>query len=181
MPGRAGATPPASMVPADPREHWKEAVMASPAPASPEQRFRTLQFICWGFVVALGIYLVLARALASQGTGPTGFPAFLPWALVALAGFAILAAPFVASLGLRAAERRDDPEARANAYQQSVVAAFALREAAGIIGIVVTLLTGHWLWSAGLTGAAALSMATGWPTRAAFDRFVEPTAPRPIA
>ncbi len=146
--------------------------MASPVPAPHDQRYRILQFICWGFLAALGIYLVLARALASQGAGLRGFPAFLPWALVAVAGLAIFAAPVAAVLALRTAEGRG-PAARPAAYQQSVIVAFALREAAGIIGIVVALLTGEWLWAAGLTGAAALAMAAGWPTRNAFDRFVE--------
>jgi hypothetical protein len=155
--------------------------MAMPRSLSPDQRFRNLQLICWGFLGAQVIYVVIARAVTGQVRGHEGLPSLLPWILLGAAVAAVFSAPLIAGAILRAGEARQDRDARLDAYQQAVIVGFALREAAGIVGIVLAFLTGNWLWAAGLCGGAALAMATGWPTRGAFDHMAgDPAVPPPI-
>jgi hypothetical protein len=154
--------------------------VTTPVSGSTAQRYRILQLICWSFLFSLAIYVFVARSLAAGEAGLPGIPSFMPWVLLAVGAMALFSAPLIAGQMLRAAEHRKDFESRLAAYQQASIVAFGLRETAGIMGIVITLLTGEWLWAAGLAGAAALAMVVGWPTRSSFDRFTNPAAPPSI-
>ena len=58
-----------------------------------------------------------------------------------------------------------DPEKRRAAWQKATIMAFALREAGGLIGFVLTAITGNFLWIWGLGGAALIALAMDWPKR----------------
>jgi hypothetical protein len=58
-----------------------------------------------------------------------------------------------------------DPEKRLAAWRKATIVAFALREAAGLIGFVLTGITGSSWWAWGLGGAALIAMAMDWPKR----------------
>jgi hypothetical protein len=89
-----------------------------------------------------------------------------PLAAVALA--LLVAAPSVK----RAIFKRADAEGfdgdagrRIAAWQKATIVAFALREAGGLIGLVLTAVTGNSWWAWGLGGAALIAMAMDWPKR----------------
>lgn len=58
-----------------------------------------------------------------------------------------------------------DQEKRLAAWQKATIVAFALREAAGLIGFVLAVITGSYWWICGLGGAALIAMAMDWPRR----------------
>lgn len=58
-----------------------------------------------------------------------------------------------------------DQEKRLAAWQKATIVAFALREAGGLIGFVLTAITGNSGWAWGLGGAALIAMAMDWPKR----------------
>jgi len=58
-----------------------------------------------------------------------------------------------------------DQEKRRAAWQKATLVAFALREAGGLIGLVLTAITGNSWWICGLGGAALIAMALDWPKR----------------
>lgn len=58
-----------------------------------------------------------------------------------------------------------DQEKRLAAWQKATIVAFALREAGGLIGFVLTAITGNSWWVWGLGGTALITMAMDWPKR----------------
>jgi len=89
-----------------------------------------------------------------------------PLAAVALA--LLVAAPSVKRAIFKRAEAEGfdgDPEKRRAAWQKATIVAFALREAGGLIGFVLTAITGNSWWAWGLGGAALIAMAMDWPRR----------------
>jgi hypothetical protein len=56
-----------------------------------------------------------------------------------------------------------DQEKRLAAWRKATLVAFALREAGGLIGLVLTVITGNPWWAWGLGGAALFGMAMDWP------------------
>ena len=118
------------------------------------------------------------------------------WYLLTFGGFATLDLPrvapqaalgvFLLSLPLAPLLRGkvDPPEADgspaeiAGRYRAGVIVAFAVREGAGLIGILASLLVGAPNWVLGYGGATLLVMALGWPRaaelRARFRRVGTP-------
>jgi hypothetical protein len=58
-----------------------------------------------------------------------------------------------------------DQEKRRAAWQKATIVAFALREAGGLIGFVLSAITGNSWWAWCLGGAALIAMAMDWPKR----------------
>jgi hypothetical protein len=58
-----------------------------------------------------------------------------------------------------------DQEKRLAAWQKATIVACALREAGGLIGFVLTVITGNSWWAWVLGGAALIAMAMDWPRR----------------
>jgi hypothetical protein len=131
-------------------------------------RVRNLQIVCGA--VALGLVLVNAvlGLLRARGLAPAPIPQIVS-VLVFAAGVALLvAAPAVKG----AVYKRADAEGIHGdlgkvfaAYRKATLIAFALREAGGLIGFILSMLTGNPWWSWGLGGAAVIAMALDWPKR----------------
>lgn len=73
---------------------------------------------------------------------------------------------------LRSPVPTDAPAASVDRYIRSVMIGFAFREAAAVIGFVLSFLTGNTAWAFGLSGVALLSMLIHWPRRAAVEDWL---------
>jgi hypothetical protein len=90
------------------------------------------------------------------------------FSLVAVGLALLVAAPAVKRAIFKRADAEGfdgDAKGRAAAYQKATIVAFALREAGGLIGFVLTAITGSSWWAWGLGGAALIAMAMDWPKR----------------
>lgn len=131
-------------------------------------RIRNLQIVCGA--VALGLVLVNAvlGLLLARGVTPVPIPQIVSIMLFA-AGVAILvAAPAVKGAVYKRADAegiQGDLEKVFAAYRKATLMAFALREAGGLIGFTLSILTGNPWWSWGLGGAAVIAMLFDWPQR----------------
>jgi len=72
----------------------------------------------------------------------------------------------------RSSGRTDAPAASVDRYIRSVMIGFAFREAAAVIGFVLSFLTGNVAWALGLSGVALASMLIHWPRRAAVEDWL---------
>jgi len=134
-----------------------------------DDRFRRLQIVCFAILMAVVmVNVVLAVLLASGDLAPKPLPSNVPYILFSI-GMALL----VSSGAVKAAVfKRADAEGFDGdlgkvfaAYQNATLIAFALREAGGLIGFILSLLTGNPWWSWGLGGAAVITMIFDWPKR----------------
>jgi hypothetical protein len=132
-------------------------------------RFRQLHIVCGSILAGLVLLnVVLAVLLATGALTPTPFPQ--PFVLVL---FAVGLALLVGSPAIKGAVFKRigaegfgaDTDKIFAAYQTSNLIAFALREAAGLIGFVLSMLTADPWWSWGLGGAAVIAMIYDWPKR----------------
>jgi hypothetical protein len=90
------------------------------------------------------------------------------FSLVAVGLALLVAAPSVKRAIFKWADAEGfdgDQEKRLAAWQKATIVAFALREAGGLIGFVLTVITGNFWWIWGLGGAALIAMAMDWPRR----------------
>lgn len=90
------------------------------------------------------------------------------FSLVAVGLALLVAAPAVKRAIFKRADAEGfdgDPEKRLAAWQKATIVAFALREAGGLTGFVLTAITGNSWWIWGLGGAALIAMAMDWPKR----------------
>ena len=101
------------------------------------------------------------------------------FSLAAVALVLLVAAPAVKRAVFKRADAEGfdgDPEKRRAAWQKATLVAFALREAAGLIGFVVAAITGNSWWAWGLGGAALIAMVMDWPKR---ETWVSDQTPGP--
>ena len=132
-------------------------------------RFRQLHILC-GAILS-GLVLVNAVLIVLFKSGSI-VPAPLPQTITIIL-FAIGLALLVASPAVKGAIFKrigaegfgGDTEKIFAAYQTSNIIAFALREAGGLIGFILALLTANVWWSWGLGGAAMIAMIFDWPKR----------------
>jgi F0F1-type ATP synthase membrane subunit c/vacuolar-type H+-ATPase subunit K len=139
-----------------------------------EQRLKTLQIIIMVAIMSLVTYVGIAFMLIRQeAIESTAIPSNL---LPILAGFAV-STLFTASLivkGMIAKARRIMPPTdRLGPYQAAMIVGVALRESAGVIGLVLTLLTGNLLWVSLLSALAAFAILSNFPTRSALENLVQ--------
>ncbi len=143
-----------------------------------EQRLKTLQLIIMAAVMSLVAYVGIAFMLISQeAIEPMSIPSTL---LPILGGFAV-SILFTASLIVKAmigkARRIMPPADRLGPYQAAMIVGVALRESAGVIGLVLTLLTGSLLWVCLLSALAAFAILSNFPTRSALENLVQDAPP----
>lgn len=131
--------------------------------------FRQLHILCGailsGLVLVNAVLIVLLR---SGSIGPAPLPQAFPLLLFAIALALLVASPAVKMAVFKriGAEGFDaDQDKIFAAYQTSNIIAFALREAGGLIGFILSLLTANVWWSWGLGGAAVIAMIFDWPKR----------------
>jgi hypothetical protein len=132
-------------------------------------RFRQLHIFCGAILSGLVLVnVVLIVLLRSGSIRPAPLPQTIPIILFAIGLGLLVASPAVK----RAVFKRigaegfgADKDKIFAAYQTSNVIAFALREAGGLIGFLLSMLTANFWWSWGLGGAAVIAMIFDWPKR----------------
>ncbi|HKI02685.1 MAG TPA: hypothetical protein VKK31_11965 [Thermoanaerobaculia bacterium] len=132
-----------------------------------QARHRQLLIVCG----AIGLSLLMVNVVftflyLSRPLPGSDVPQALPLVLFSLGLVFLGAAPAVKrSIFKRAdAEGFDgNPEGRFAAYQTATIVAFAMREAAGLLGFVLAILTGNPWWSWGLGGVALVAMVLDRP------------------
>jgi hypothetical protein len=130
-------------------------------------RFRNLNVLCLALamsVVMVNVMLILLRA--SGGPLFPGPPRAVVLMLFALGVVLLVASPSLKAAIFKRAEAEGfegDADRLFAAYQRATIAAFALREAAGLIGFVLSVMTGNPWWSWGMGGAALIAMIVDWP------------------
>lgn len=121
------------------------------------------------------VYVVVAWLVTSgarEGGGEEPIGLGLP-IVVVLAGMAIMnliLAPIIerALTGTAAGQ----PWERALAeYRKAKIVSFAFREAAAVLGLMITLFTGDPAWCYGLSAATLVAMALAWPSRDSLERL----------
>ena len=130
-------------------------------------RFRNLTIICIALAMSVVLTNLLLTFLFFSGQLP---PAELPKP-AAVAIFAVALTLLVSSPAVKGAifKRADaegfdgDPNRRFTAFQTAYIAAFAMREAGGLLGFILALLTANPWWSWGLGAAALIAMIFDWP------------------
>jgi hypothetical protein len=134
-------------------------------------RYRRLVIVCGAIAMSLLMVNVVLTVLQVTGSLPTktSLPQAVPLAIFALALVLLVSAPSVQRAILKRYEAEGDPEALAAGYSTATLVAFALREAAGLLGFVLALLTGNPWWSWGRGGAALLAMIMDRPRRAMLE------------
>jgi F0F1-type ATP synthase membrane subunit c/vacuolar-type H+-ATPase subunit K len=130
--------------------------------------FRRIALVCGA--QALGLLAVngaLAVLHVSGHLSPAHLNAQVPLILFAAGTALLVAAPAAQGAIFKrlGAEGFSDSTDWITAYSTAILVSFALREAAGLIGFVLAVLTGNPWWSWGLGGAALLAMALGRPKR----------------
>lgn len=132
-------------------------------------RFRQLHILCGAILLGLVLVnAVLIFLLKAGSIGPAPLPPTIPIILFAIALALLVASPAVKGAVFKrigAEGFGGDTDKIFAAYQTSNVIAFALREAGGLIGFVLSLLTANYWWSWGLGGAAVIAMIFDWPKR----------------
>lgn len=142
------------------------------------QRLKTLQIIVMAAVTSLVIYVGIAFFLIRQGAfQPTVIPTILPPVLSAVAVSILLVAGFIVTGLIDKARIINPASERFGPYQTAVIIGMALRESAGIIGLVLTLLTGSLLWVCLLSALGAFAILTNFPTRSALENLLRDAPP----
>jgi hypothetical protein len=132
-------------------------------------RFRQLHILCGAILAGLVLVnAILMFLLASGAIKPEPLPQAVLLILFALALALLVASPAVKGAVFKrigAEGFSGDQDKNFAAYQTSNIIAFALREAGGLIGFILSLLTANPWWSWGLGGAAVIAMIFDWPKR----------------
>lgn len=132
-----------------------------------EERFRQLYIVCGALMASVVLVnLTLLVLLKSEGLQPSPPPDPVPLVLFAVGLTLLVAAPAVKGAVFKRADAEGfggDPGRRFAAYRTATIVAFALREAGGLIGFVLSMMTANPWWSWGLGGAAIIAMLVDWP------------------
>jgi hypothetical protein len=107
-----------------------------------------------------GALLAIARGLAEPAAAPA--PA-MRIALIAAAVALLVLAPLLETLIRGRGIPPAAPRSPAATYVAAKVASAALREAGGLVGMVLGLITGEMLWPALFGGLAITSLLLAWP------------------
>jgi hypothetical protein len=130
-------------------------------------RFRNLNIICIALAMSVVLVnLVLIFLLSSGSIPPSELTKPVAVVVFAVALVFLAASPAVKGAVFKRADAEGfdgDPDRRFAAFQTAYIAAFAMREAGGLLGFVLGLMTGNPWWSWGLGGAALISMIIDWP------------------
>ena len=134
-------------------------------------RYRQLVIVCSAMALSLVVVNVALTILLVSGSLPpkTSLPQAVPLGMFALSLMILVATPSIQRAILKRYEAEGDAGALAAGYTTAVIVAFALREAAGLLGFMLALLTGNPWWSWGLGGAALIAMIMDRPRRAMLE------------
>jgi hypothetical protein len=138
------------------------------AGGSTPDRFRRIAIVCGAQALGLLILNGVLTVLYVSGNLPAApLSSRISLTLFAIGILLLVAAPGAQGAIFKrlGAEGFSDSGAWITAYSTATLVAFALREAAGLIGFVLAVITGSPWWSWGLGGAALLAMALARPRR----------------
>lgn len=178
---RSGFSSPSGSTEGD-REGFGEAPpeeAATPQPGDPRLDAALSQLRAIAGALAMGVvaYAVLGWYLTSGVAGrpyeAPGLPGILVAVLAAFAVFDLLVAPVIErSLAPRVGPGAGADElAQALArYRRAKILGFAFREAAAVLGLIISLFTGEAAWCYALGAATLVAMAVAWPSREALER-----------
>ena len=128
-----------------------------------QPRFRTLAVVCGAIALSLVMVNAVIAVLWVAESPPAGAVSRdVSLAGVVVALLLLAAAPTARRVVFKRAQAEEgferDPAARLNAYARGMILGFAMREAAGLIGFVLALLSGNpwWSWGLGVTALAAM-------------------------
>lgn len=134
-------------------------------------RIRNLQIACGAILLGLvlvNLALFLVLGVLGRKLRPAAIPGAVPVVLFLVGVGLLVAAPAVKG----AVYKRVDAEGIHGdlgrvfaAYRTATLAAFALREAAGLLGLVLAVITANPWWCWGLGGAAVVAMLFDWPKK----------------
>ena len=129
--------------------------------------YRRLLILCGAIALSLVMVNVVLAILLVAGSLPSQSPPpALPPVMFGIGLLLLVTAPSVTRAVFNRAEAEGfEGEARAKAWTTATIVASALREAAGLLGFVLSLLTADPWWSWGLGGAALLAMILDRPRR----------------
>jgi hypothetical protein len=134
-----------------------------------EDHFRRLHILCGAILASLALVnAVLVILLARGELTPAPISRSVPIVLFAVGLVLLVTAPAIKGAVFKRAGAEGfggEIEKVFNAYRSANIVAFALREAAGLIGFVLAVLTANTWWSWGLGGAAVIAMIFDWPKR----------------
>ncbi len=133
-------------------------------------RYRQLVILCSAIALSLVMVNVVLTLWISDSLPPkTALPQAVLLGMFALSLMILVAAPSIQRAILKRYEAEGDPGALATGYTTATIVAFALREAAGLLGFLLALLTGNPWWSWSLGGAALIAMVMDRPRRAMLE------------
>jgi len=153
---------------------------ASPSLVDASARVTTV--VCLAILASIPFYVAVAWMVAGERADASGgtLPPVLVWALAAV-GIAMLAAAQAVWVAMkRGATARLTPAERLASYRTAAIVSFAMREAAAIVGLVTSLLTGDLRWCLALSAAAVIAMLLGFPRHADMVRLAGDPAAAPI-
>ena len=152
--------------------------MNSDVTALIEQRLKTLQLIVGAIMMSMVAYVGIAFMLTRQQIiEPMSIPPLLPPVLAAVAVSTLMGAGFIVKNMTQKARTMGTPVERIQRYQGAMILGAALRESAGIIGLVLSLLTGSLVWVGLLSALAAFSILTNFPSRSALEELIMDVPP----
>lgn len=133
-----------------------------------QDRYRQLVIVCGAIAISLLMVNVVLTVLFLSGSLLAASEASEAVSLVlfSLGLLLLVAAPAAKRAVFKRAEAEGfdgDRERLFAACQRSNIVAFAMREAAGLTGFVLALMTGNPWWSWGLGGAALIAMIVDRP------------------
>ncbi len=130
-------------------------------------RFRNLTILCIALTMSVILVNLLLTLLFFSGSlPPSEVLKPVSTVLFAVSLALLVSAPAVKRAVFKRADSEGfdgDPNRRFAAFQTAYIAAFAMREAGGLLGFILALMTGNPWWSWGLGGAALISMIFDWP------------------
>jgi hypothetical protein len=136
-----------------------------------ETQMRVLTLVCAALAGSLVLYAGITWYLLEQvGLQPVWntMPLLVPGVVGLVALGPLCAAPYVSRLLLAqapSAASTADPQAAFQVVMRATIVAFAMREAVGVLGFVLALVSGELIWCVALSGVALLAMLLGWPRR----------------
>jgi F0F1-type ATP synthase membrane subunit c/vacuolar-type H+-ATPase subunit K len=132
-----------------------------------------MQIIVGAIMMSMAVYVGMAFMLIrQQAIEPMPVPPLLPPILAAVAVSTLAGAGFIVKGMTQKAGTMATPAERIQRYQGAMIVGAALRESVGVIGLVLSLLTGSLIWVGLLSGLAVFAILTNFPSRSALEKLV---------
>ncbi len=129
-------------------------------------------------IFSLCLYAGIGFLSATQGDiEPMALPEAVPGVLAAAAVCILLTAGPIVSAMIRGSAKKTEPTSRLDGVTTAVVIGMAIRESPGIIGLVLTFLTGDPRWVIGLAGISILAMVAAFPRRSTLEKLLRDVPP----